>query len=70
MGIPSDPINQTRALVVLRDHGLIILREGFDPATGTASLADVTSNPKKLNFVETTSVVRRDHYRMSIRRQL
>lgn len=57
VGIPSDPSNQTRALVVLRDHGLITLREGFDPATGTASLADVTSNPKKLNFVETTSVV-------------
>lgn len=57
VGIPNDPSNQTRALVVLRDHGLITLRDGFDPAKGTALLADVTANPKKLNFIETSSVV-------------
>ncbi|CAB3638572.1 D-methionine-binding lipoprotein MetQ [Achromobacter pestifer] len=57
VGIPNDPSNQTRALVILRDQGLITLRAGFDPATGTATLADVTSNPKKLNFVESASVV-------------
>lgn len=57
IGIPNDPSNQTRALVILRDQGLITLKDGFDPATGTATLADVTSNPKKLNFVESTSVV-------------
>ncbi|MNV33504.1 D-methionine-binding lipoprotein MetQ precursor [compost metagenome] len=57
VGIPNDPSNQTRALVILRDHGLITLKDGFDPATGTATLADVTSNPKKLNFVESASVV-------------
>ncbi|SHH40025.1 MetQ/NlpA family ABC transporter substrate-binding protein [Pollutimonas bauzanensis] len=57
VGIPNDPSNQTRALVVLRDHGLITLRDGFDPFTGTAALADVTSNPRKLEFVESTSVV-------------
>ncbi|MFJ1302038.1 MetQ/NlpA family ABC transporter substrate-binding protein [Pseudomonadota bacterium AL_CKDN230030165-1A_HGKHYDSX7] len=57
VGIPNDPSNQTRALVVLRDAGLITLKDGFDPYTGTATLADVTSNPKKLDFVESTSVV-------------
>ena len=57
VGIPNDPSNQTRALVILRDHGLITLKDGFDPATGTATLADVTANPKKLNFVESASVV-------------
>lgn len=57
VGIPNDPSNQTRALVVLRDQGLITLRDGFDPFTGTATLADVTSNPKNLKFIESTSVV-------------
>ena len=56
MGIPNDPSNQTRALVILRDQGLITLKDGFDPATGTATLADVTSNPRKLDFVESASV--------------
>ncbi|WP_020205041.1 MULTISPECIES: MetQ/NlpA family ABC transporter substrate-binding protein [Cupriavidus] len=57
IGIPNDPSNQTRALVILRDHGLIKLRDGFDPFTGTATLADVTANPKKLDLVESASVV-------------
>ena len=57
VGIPNDPSNQTRALVVLRDAGLITLREGFDPYQGTASLADVTSNPKKLEAVEIANPV-------------
>ncbi|AHC48498.1 Methionine ABC transporter substrate-binding protein [Achromobacter xylosoxidans NBRC 15126 = ATCC 27061] len=57
VGIPNDPSNQTRALVILRDQGLITLKDGFDPATGTATLADVTSNPRKLDFVESASVV-------------
>ncbi|MBB1634036.1 MetQ/NlpA family ABC transporter substrate-binding protein [Cupriavidus sp. UME77] len=57
LGIPNDPSNQTRALVILRDHGLIKLREGFDPYTGTATLGDITANPKKLDLVESASVV-------------
>ena len=57
IGLPNDPSNQTRALVILRDHGLIKLRDGFDPYTGTATLADVTANPKKLEWVESASVV-------------
>ena len=57
LGIPNDPSNQTRALVILRDHGLIKLKDGFDPYTGTASLADITANPRKLEFIESASVV-------------
>jgi len=57
VGIPNDPSNQTRALVILRDHGLITLRDGFDPFTGTASLEDVTSNPHKIKLVESTSLI-------------
>lgn len=57
VSIPSDPSNQTRALVILRDHGLITLTAGFDPYQGTASLRDVTSNPKHLDFIEASDVV-------------
>ncbi|GHU07022.1 metal ABC transporter substrate-binding protein [Betaproteobacteria bacterium] len=57
VGIPSDPSNQTRALVILRDAGLITLTEGFDPFKGTASLNDVTGNPKKLKLLEAAHAV-------------
>jgi D-methionine transport system substrate-binding protein len=57
VGIPNDPSNETRALVVLRDAGLITLTEGFDPSRGTASLNDVQSNPKKLELLEIPSGV-------------
>lgn len=43
--------------MILRDHGLVKLKEGFDPFTGTASLSDITANPKKLEFIESASVV-------------
>jgi D-methionine transport system substrate-binding protein len=57
VGIPNDPSNQTRALVVLRDAALITLKDGFDPYQGTASLADITSNPKKLDLLEIANPV-------------
>lgn len=57
LGIPNDPSNQTRALVVLRDQGVLTLRDGFDPAKGTASLADITGYRKKVQLVEAASVV-------------
>lgn len=48
-GIPNDPTNGSRALMVLRDQGLIKLRDGV----GTrASVLDVADNPRKLKFVE------------------
>ncbi|HEX7867307.1 MAG TPA: MetQ/NlpA family lipoprotein [Variovorax sp.] len=57
LGIPDDPSNQTRALVVLRDQGVLTLRDGFDPAVGTATLKDVTAYRKKVQLVEAASVV-------------
>jgi ABC-type metal ion transport system substrate-binding protein len=55
VGIPNDPSNQTRALVILRDQGLIKLRDGFDPFSSTVGLADVTANPRQLQLVEAAS---------------
>ena len=57
IGVPDDPSNQTRALVILRDYGVIRLKDGFDPFTGTASLADIVENPRNLKFVEAKNVV-------------
>lgn len=49
VGIPNDPTNGGRVLLVLQDQGLIKLREG---AGLKATPLDVVSNPKKLRFVE------------------
>lgn len=49
IGIPNDPTNGSRALLVLREHGLIQIKAG---ATARASVLDITDNPKKLRFVE------------------
>lgn len=57
VGVPDDPSNESRALIVLRDEGLITLRDGFDAYNETATLADIKSNPRKLEFVEAKSVV-------------
>lgn len=57
VGIPNDPSNQTRALVVLRDQGLLDLKQGFDPAKGTATLGDVTALRTKIELVEVASAV-------------
>jgi D-methionine transport system substrate-binding protein len=48
-GIPNDPTNGGRVLLVLQDKGLIKLKEG---AGLKATPLDVVSNPKKLKFVE------------------
>lgn len=48
-GIPNDPTNGGRVLLVLQDRGLIKLK----PDAGLkATPLDVVSNPKKLKFVE------------------
>lgn len=48
-GIPNDPTNGGRALLVLQDQGLIKLK----PNAGLkATPLDVVDNPKKLRFVE------------------
>ncbi|WP_394681897.1 MetQ/NlpA family ABC transporter substrate-binding protein [uncultured Comamonas sp.] len=52
IGITDDASNQARALIVLRDHGLIRLRDGFDPFSPKAGPADIIDNPRKLRFTE------------------
>ncbi len=49
IGIPNDPTNGGRALLVIADNGFIKL----DEEKGLrATVADITENPKNLNFVE------------------
>lgn len=48
-GIPNDPTNGGRVLLVLQDKGLIKLKPG---AGLKATPLDVLENPKKLKFVE------------------
>ena len=49
IAIPNDPTNEGRALLLLQEAGLITL----DPKAGiTATVQDITSNPKKLKFSE------------------
>jgi lipoprotein, YaeC family len=48
-GIPNDPTNGGRVLLVLQDQGLIKLKAG---AGLKATPLDVVDNPKKLKFVE------------------
>lgn len=49
IGIPNDPTNGGRALLLLQEHGLIKL----NPEAGLkATPIDVTENPRKLRFVE------------------
>jgi len=49
LAIPNDPTNGGRVLLLLRDKGVIKLKDGvgFKP-----SVVDITENPKKLRFVE------------------
>ena len=49
IGLPNDPTNGGRALLVLQHAGLITLRPG---AGLKATPIDVTKNPKRLKFVE------------------
>ena len=49
VGIPNDPTNGGRALLVIADHGHIKL----DEEKGLrVTVADITGNPKNLNFIE------------------
>lgn len=49
VGIPNDPTNGSRALMVLAAQNLIELKPG---AGARASVLDIAANPKKLRFVE------------------
>ena len=49
LAIPNDPSNGARGLLLMQAAGLITLKDGV---TTTASLADVTANPKHLKIRE------------------
>ena len=49
--IPNDGSNETRALLLLQDAGLIKLKDGIDP-TSDATKLDITENPKNLDIQE------------------
>ncbi|NBD23905.1 MetQ/NlpA family ABC transporter substrate-binding protein [Paenibacillus glycinis] len=50
IGIPVDPANNGRALFMLRDLGLLKLKDGVDVIHAT--LKDITDNPHKYKFLE------------------
>ena len=49
--IPNDGSNETRALLLLQDAGLIKMKDGIDP-TSDATKLDITENPKNLDIQE------------------
>lgn len=49
IGIPNDPSNEARALLVLAKAGLITLKDNSNP---TAGLGDITNNPHNFKFQE------------------
>lgn len=53
IGIPNNPSNEYRALVLLEQQGLIKLKEGI--TTYEATPRDIVDNPKNLKFVEADS---------------
>jgi len=53
IGIPNDPANESRVLLLLQKHGFIKLRTGIDPLTGVnATPIDIVENGKKWKFIE------------------
>src|SRR5450830_1741176 len=53
IGIPNDPANESRVLLLLQKHGVIKLRAGIDPLTGVnATPIDIVENTKKWKFIE------------------
>lgn len=51
VAVPNDGSNETRALLLLQDAGLITLKEGIDP-TVSATVLDIAENPKNLDISE------------------
>jgi len=49
--IPNDGSNETRALLLLQQEGLITLKEGVD-ASSNATIHDIAENPLNLDIVE------------------
>ena len=51
IGVPNDGSNETRALLLLQQEGLIKLKDGIDAASNATKL-DVVENPKNIEIVE------------------
>ena len=51
VAVPNDATNETRALLLLQDQGLIKLKDGID-ATKEATVLDIAENPKNLTVNE------------------
>lgn len=49
IAIPNDPTNGGRVLLLMADEGIIKLKDGVGT---TASIADITENPKNLKIIE------------------
>ncbi len=49
--IPNDGSNETRALLLLQQEGLIMLADGID-ASSNATVYDIAENPKNLKITE------------------
>ncbi len=49
VSIPNDPTNNSRALLLLQNHGLITLKTGSDLST---SIYEITDNPYQMEFME------------------
>lgn len=52
IGVPNDGSNETRALLLLQQEGIIKLKDGID-ASSNATILDVVDNPKNVKIHET-----------------
>ena len=51
IGVPNDGSNETRALLLLQQEGLIKLKDGIDAASNATKL-DIAENPHNIDIVE------------------
>ena len=51
IGVPNDGSNETRALLLLQQEGIIKLKDGIE-ADSIASKLDIVENPRNINIVE------------------
>ena len=51
ISLPNDGSNETRALLLLQQEGIIKLKEGIN-ASSNATIMDIAENPLNINFVE------------------
>ena len=52
VGIPNDPSNENRALLLLQAQGVVKLKAGAGTNGNNATTLDIAENPKKIKFLE------------------